>query len=246
RAAQEVSARFLGAASPFSNRADALRWIYASNGELGVYALLSAGIQAAINRAPSDSLRRAAAWSRHSFETTFDRIIHRTRVDSSLLNVDEIKKIISDYADHIDDIEQSLAGESHVLDDMLRRDAAPDTASAVTSLSNYTDGADAESGTPSAPPKETASGSEDIETWLINWLVSQAGVKPDTVDPNKPFAYYGLDSVTGVMLADEFGKWMGRSMPLTLVWDYPTIALLANHLAGQSDLTNSDSDDIRG
>ena len=122
RAARQVADRFSGTASPFQSRSDALRWVYASNGELGVYALLSAAVEDALTQAPSASLHRAAAWARHRFETTLDRIIHRTQVDSGLLNVDEITQTISAYADHINDIEQSLAGEDNALDDLLRRD----------------------------------------------------------------------------------------------------------------------------
>jgi len=74
---------------------------------------------------------------------------------------------------------------------------------------------------------------EQIETWITDWLVERAGVTPQTVDRDKPFAEYGLDSLTAVELAEELEGQLRIRLNPTLTWNYPTLALLSRHLAGQ-------------
>ena len=50
----------------------------------------------------------------------------------------------------------------------------------------------------------------------------------------------------GVMLADEFGRWLGRPVPVTVVWDYPTIASMTRHLAGQPGPATRDPESKAG
>jgi acyl carrier protein len=51
------------------------------------------------------------------------------------------------------------------------------------------------------------------------------------IDIGAPFSAFGLDSLKAVSLAGELETWLGRSLPPTLLWDYPTIDALATHLA---------------
>jgi len=74
---------------------------------------------------------------------------------------------------------------------------------------------------------------EQIETWITDWLVERAGVTPQTVERDKPFAEYGLDSLTAVELAEELEGQLQIRLNPTLTWNYPTLALLSRHLAGQ-------------
>ncbi|MEL6816460.1 MAG: acyl carrier protein, partial [Cyanobacteria bacterium J06598_3] len=58
-------------------------------------------------------------------------------------------------------------------------------------------------------------------------------ISANTIDPNKAFADYGLDSVMAVELAQDLGVFFNIAEPLeaTLAWNFPTIQGLANHLA---------------
>ena len=47
-------------------------------------------------------------------------------------------------------------------------------------------------------------------------------------------ASYGLDSLRTVGLVGELGAWLGRPIPETLAWQYPTIEALSGHLAGRA------------
>jgi 8-amino-7-oxononanoate synthase len=70
-----------------------------------------------------------------------------------------------------------------------------------------------------------------IEGWLIERVAALVGVAPATLDTAQPFAVFGLDSIAAVGLAGELEDWLNVELPTTILWDYPTIAALAEYLA---------------
>ena len=87
-----------------------------------------------------------------------------------------------------------------------------------------------------------------IETWLAEWLVVRAGVAPDDVELDKPFADYGLDSMTAVELSGEIEDWSGVELTPIVAWNHPTVAKMSSFIASeligtQTDL-NRDSDKV--
>ena len=69
----------------------------------------------------------------------------------------------------------------------------------------------------------------------MRWLATRVQLPVEGVDPNTPFADYGLDSLMAVQLVDDLKTWLGERIDLvyTAVWSYPTIAELAFHLSDQ-------------
>ena len=59
---------------------------------------------------------------------------------------------------------------------------------------------------------------------------------PALVGFDTPFAALGLDSVRTVELVTELSRWLGRQVPETAPWEYPTIARLAAVLTGEPDV----------
>jgi len=72
---------------------------------------------------------------------------------------------------------------------------------------------------------------EEIQAWLIANIASIVEINPKEIDIAKPLEYYGMDSMQAMHLSGDLEEWMGRTLSPTVVWDYPTIDLLAKHLA---------------
>lgn len=75
------------------------------------------------------------------------------------------------------------------------------------------------------------SAAETIQEWMIVRLAQVIGVKPQQIDPRLPFTRFGLDSVTAFNLTGDLADWLGRDLPAALLWDFPTIVSLSQHLA---------------
>ncbi len=82
---------------------------------------------------------------------------------------------------------------------------------------------------------------ERVESWLLTWMVERAAIPSHEVDRNKPFAEYGLDSLTAVELSQQLEDWLGVEVVPTVAWNYPTPATLSKYLAGEASGLNSNS-----
>ena len=73
--------------------------------------------------------------------------------------------------------------------------------------------------------------SERIEIWLMDWLTRRANVPRDEIHGDKPFADYGLDSLTAVEMSQDIEDWLGVQVTATVAWNYPTSTAMARFLA---------------
>ncbi len=85
-------------------------------------------------------------------------------------------------------------------------------------------------------PAGTRESQPVIENFLIHRMAEALEVMPDAIDPDEPFANYGLDSRTGVALAAELENRFGRKLPATLLWDHPSVTRLVSYLAAYSEV----------
>jgi acyl transferase domain-containing protein/acyl carrier protein len=74
------------------------------------------------------------------------------------------------------------------------------------------------------------SGEEEIEAWLIERLSRRLGVDPGSIDVRERFSRQGLDSLGATELLAALGTKLGRTLPVTLVWEHPTPEALARFL----------------
>ena len=72
----------------------------------------------------------------------------------------------------------------------------------------------------------------EIVAWLTMRLARHTGRAASTIDPRASFSQFGLDSVQTVGLAGELQEWLGRAIPATVAYDYPSIDALASYLSG--------------
>ncbi len=75
---------------------------------------------------------------------------------------------------------------------------------------------------------------ERIEAWLEDWLVERGGLDAADIHRDKPFAEFGVDSLTAVELSHELEEEFGVPLPPIVAWNYPTPAALSRYLAEQT------------
>lgn len=73
---------------------------------------------------------------------------------------------------------------------------------------------------------------QELEAWLIERIAAETGQPAHEIDINLPFARLGLDSTAAVALTGDLEDILGLTLDPTLVFEFPTIARLAKHLAG--------------
>jgi len=71
---------------------------------------------------------------------------------------------------------------------------------------------------------------KEIEEWITASLVDSLKIDPLDLELDRPFNDYGMNSLVGVAIAQSLGQWLGREIKATLLWEYPTIRCLAEHL----------------
>ena len=69
-----------------------------------------------------------------------------------------------------------------------------------------------------------------IQTWICNYVADLLEVDVSKIDVTIPFDRYGLDSSAAVGLAGDLEDYLEEELDPTLLYDYPTIESLTNHL----------------
>ena len=84
------------------------------------------------------------------------------------------------------------------------------------------------------PAQQSGSrGPAQIQLWMQKNICKALNVPSEALDPTKPITSYGLDSIAAFTLTLELSEWLERDLPASLLWEFPTIAELAQHLAEQ-------------
>lgn len=71
---------------------------------------------------------------------------------------------------------------------------------------------------------------EAIQSWLIKRLANYLVVPADAINIHETFVSYGISSRDAVGLSGDLARWLGRSLSANLLYDYPSIELVARHL----------------
>ncbi len=80
---------------------------------------------------------------------------------------------------------------------------------------------------------------ESIRRWLVERIAQQLQVSTGEIDVFTPLARSGLDSVALVQMSGELEDWLGYQVPPTLLFSYPTIAALADHLSSFGETSSA-------
>jgi polyketide synthase 12/myxalamid-type polyketide synthase MxaF len=71
---------------------------------------------------------------------------------------------------------------------------------------------------------------ETVRAWLCAAVARMAGVTASSLDASATFAYFGLNSLQYVDLTVQLESWLGRTIPPTAAYDFPSIDLLARYV----------------
>jgi polyketide synthase PksM len=84
------------------------------------------------------------------------------------------------------------------------------------------------------PREEQYDGKETdaVVLFLKELIGNHLGISPDAIDPHLDYYYIGFDSASLLQLARIIGSKTGVDLPPTLLFEYPNIAQLAEHLSG--------------
>ena len=71
---------------------------------------------------------------------------------------------------------------------------------------------------------------EDIRRRIVLHLSESLAVAPETIKGNGVFSELGVDSTIGIEMTGSLSEWLALELDPTIVYDFPTVALLANEL----------------
>ncbi|MEM8640790.1 MAG: beta-ketoacyl synthase N-terminal-like domain-containing protein [Cyanobacteria bacterium P01_G01_bin.54] len=83
------------------------------------------------------------------------------------------------------------------------------------------------------PAESQPTSAEAIATLIEAKLAQRLGLTPAAIDRTQSFVYHGLTSREAVELLGELETELERTFAPTILWDYPTLASLARHMAGE-------------
>lgn len=70
-----------------------------------------------------------------------------------------------------------------------------------------------------------------IRAWCLDYLSRALDLPAGQVDPQAEFARLGLDSASSIHFLVALEEWLGVELAPELIFEHPTIAALARHLA---------------
>jgi acyl-CoA synthetase (AMP-forming)/AMP-acid ligase II/acyl carrier protein len=86
-----------------------------------------------------------------------------------------------------------------------------------------------------APEEDRQVSRQEIHDWLTARIARHCGVSAKQIDPQAPLNSYVLDSVSAVTIATELQDWLGRTISPTVLYDSPSLSVVADRLTDRSN-----------
>ena len=226
-------------AGKFAIRSTAERWAYHLTGEIATLAILWGTAQEAYENSRKQELGRAIDWAKLCFEQKCQNILAGLPSEIFETDASTLTSLISQSGESIGDLEQTLAGEDHELDDLLSKNGAQaqfDLKPNINDPKLFHQAGAAKPLEGTAPRSKTPQLTQQIaslQNWMKDWLGMKLNLNPNALDLDKSFADYGMDSVMAVDFAFDLESWLDdiQNLEATIVWNFPNISSLARHLA---------------
>jgi acyl carrier protein len=71
---------------------------------------------------------------------------------------------------------------------------------------------------------------QQIVDWLISWIAKELAMPAQDIDAKRSLLEYSMSSLTATILVGDLEDWLALRLPPSLVWDYPSIDAIADHL----------------
>ena len=81
------------------------------------------------------------------------------------------------------------------------------------------------------PALDASSDAASVEVWLVAWLARTLGVDAADIDPTRPHAELGLDSLQLLPVVGDLEQRLGRRIEPATLYDHDCLRDLARHLA---------------
>ena len=82
---------------------------------------------------------------------------------------------------------------------------------------------------------EPSKSREEIEEWLVERVMEVTHKELDDIDVSVQFINYGVNSIDAATLSGDLEEWLGRELPVSIIYQFPTIEALSAHLSGEND-----------
>jgi 3-oxoacyl-(acyl-carrier-protein) synthase/acyl carrier protein/NAD(P)-dependent dehydrogenase (short-subunit alcohol dehydrogenase family) len=144
---------------------------------------------------------------------------------SSLLDIELNTTVLFDYvsveqlADHIMKLSPTLPSEPEIVADKSDSSLKP-SAEKETPADDMS----------SEPESSNDAVFEYIKTTITSALSDALKVPVDAIDPQETFSEYGLDSITGVGVAQKISSLLDIELNTTVLFDYVSVEQLADHI----------------
>ena len=74
---------------------------------------------------------------------------------------------------------------------------------------------------------------DHVSTVLVTRLAAALKLAPGSIDVQRPFADYGVDSISGVRIIVALNEALGLQLPATSLFDFPSVKKLVAHIVAQ-------------
>ena len=82
---------------------------------------------------------------------------------------------------------------------------------------------------------EPSKSREEIEEWLVERIMEMTHKELDDIDVSVQLINYGVNSIDAAILSGDLEEWLGRELPASIIYQFPTIEALSAHLSGEND-----------
>lgn len=79
---------------------------------------------------------------------------------------------------------------------------------------------------------------DDVTQWIKEYVARLLGLDSEGIETDVPFERYGLDSTAAVGLSGDLGELLKLKLDANVIFNYPTIGALAEHVTSVLEARN--------